>query len=216
MKSDQYAGFEEIMERAAILTYQQKNKNWRILLNTMFEELAAYELEDIRSAVVAHVRTEKFFPALADIIRRIEGSPEDRAMVAWANVMKAIAKTGYYDSVRFPSPAYHYAIEQMGGWMHLTQMLEKDGPWRAKEFMRWFAIGEQKASWGREDGRIKVPAYLRGFFEIDNGSRGFPEGIPAIKDAITGKTMPEMREALKAPDGDAVLMLEALAEGMKA
>jgi hypothetical protein len=135
MKSEDYAEFERVMERAALLTFQQRSKDWLALITAFFEELAEYDLEIIRTAVKEHVFAEKFFPTLADIIKQIDGGSSDRAARAWATVVRAVSRIGRSNSVAFPSPAYIYALRQMGGWVKLCRTLTTDEEkWRGKEF----------------------------------------------------------------------------------
>ena len=214
MTKNQYAEFFAIMKRAATLTYQQKNKDFEELAVVMFEELGAYELEDVRSAVANHVRYEKFFPMLADIIKRIEGTAEERAALAWQTVLKAIRMIGSGNSIRFPSPAYHYAIEQMGGWMKLCSTLTvEEEKWRGKDFVRFFEIGERVASWEHEPGNVHVPPYLMGWHEINN--RRGRDALPDIVDAETGILIAGIREALPEP-GESSGIVMRLVRGMRA
>jgi hypothetical protein len=215
VNGDQYDEFEEMMTHAAVLSYRQKGVDWRELMNALWEELEQYDLEVLRAAVMAHVRSEKFFPALGDIITRIEGTAEDRAKLAWRLVVRAIERLGHYDSVRFPSPAHHYAIEQMGGWRGLCARLTNDElPFREKDFVRFFEIGERVASWGREEGKVHVPEYCVGAFEVNNRAIGY--ALPAVIDARTGKPVEGIRASLPAPADESVTIIRTLAEKMSA
>jgi hypothetical protein len=215
MRGDQYKDFETIMARAALLTFQQRGKDWRDLVTAMFEELAAYELEDVRTAVAAHVRARKFFPTLSDIITRIDGLPEDRAAVAWQTVVRAIRRLGHYVSVRFQSPAYHYAIAQMGGWQELCSSLRiEELPFRGKDFERFFQIGERVATWGNEAGKVHVPSYLMGGHEANNRRGGFAL-LPDVVDAKTGEPLRGFRGELPEP-GESSGIVMRLVKGMRA
>lgn len=213
MTSQEYDGFKKLLERAATVTFLQRGKDWETLVTVMFEELAQYDLEDIRSAVGAHVRSEKFFPALADIVQRIEGRPEDRAAAAWALVLRAISRFGHDTSVRFPSPAIHYALNQMGGWAKLCMRLtDAELPFRARDFAQFFAMGERCASWDGANGTVKVPAYLAGTCGLSNRANGY--ALPAkVYDAETGEALDH--RALPAPRGEVVPIMAALAERMR-
>ena len=213
MMSRDYDSFKRLLERAATVTFLQRGKDWGTLVTVMFEELAQYDLEEIRLAVGAHVRSERFFPALADIIRRIEGRPEDRAAAAWALVMKAVSRFGHDTSVRFPSPAIHYALEQMGGWARFCMRLAEDElPFRAKDFAQFFAMGERCASWDGANGTVKVPAHLAGTCELSNRTNGY--ALPArVYDAETGEVLE--KQVLPAGAGKIVPIATALAAQMR-
>lgn len=214
MTSQDYDGFKKLLERAATVTFQQRGKDWGALVTVMFEELAQYDLETIRAAVRDHVRSEKFFPALADIVCRIEGRPEDRAAAAWGMVLRAVSRFGHDTSVRFPSPAFHYTVGQIGGWAKLCMRLtDAELPFRARDFARFFEIGERCATWDGTSGTVKVPAYLVGTCELSNRANG--HRLPArVYDAETGKVLEGM--ALPARKGEVVPIMAALAERMRA
>lgn len=214
MLSQDYDGFKKLLERAATVTFQQRGKDWDALVTVMFEELAQYDLETIRAAVRDHVRSEKFFPALADIVCRIEGRPEDRAAAAWGMVLRAVSRFGHDTSVRFPSPAIHYALEQMGGWARFCmRLVEAELPFRAKDFAQFFAMGERCTSWDGANGTVKVPAYLAGTCELSNRANGHI--LPArVYDVETGKVLEGL--ALPAPKGEVVPIMAALAGRMRA
>lgn len=187
-----YQRFVELMERAGELTVMPNGKDLGRAILALFGELKMYPFEAVKAAVDAHCRSERFFPMLADIVTRIEGRAEDRAAAAWALVLKAVARHGRSDSVRFPSPAIHYAISQMGGWRALCQSLTTESiPFRARDFAGYFAVGERVASWRDEPGagKVRVPAYLAGEYEMNNRARGFE--FSRVWDAETGQLMSE-------------------------
>ena len=194
MRKDEFQAFCELMERAADVTVMPNGKNLERVTVALFEGLAAYPLAVVAEAVAAHCRSGRFFPMLSDIVTRIEGKVEDRAAAAWALVLKAVARHGHWDSVRFPVPAIHYAIGQMGGWRHLCCTLTADNiPFRARDFSGHFAVGERVASWEEAAGpgpeRVRVPAYLPGEHELNNRARGYD--LRRVWDAGTGQLVPD-------------------------
>jgi len=212
MRRDEYPCFVNIMKRAAVLTYRPKNTDFNDLLWVLFEELAPrYSLLQIDLAVRLHTQREKFFPLLSDIIRCIEGTAEDRAIVAWGIVMKAVRYVGSRNSVAFPSPEYNYAITQMGGWIKFSStLLEEEVKWRGKEFERYFVLGDQRVSWYHEPGKVRVERYCIGTHEINSRRNGY--ALPEVKNAETGEPIPEFRKALPAPENKVASMINALAE----
>lgn len=197
MRTDQYGEFVTIMNRAALLTYHQKGKDWQQFVMTMFEELAQYELPDIENAVSFHVQHDKFLPTLSDIIRRIDGSPEGRAASAWAIVLNAIRHIGGYNSVAFPAPAYNYALSQLGGWIEFCSSLREDNiKWQGISFERIFVLGDCRASWDDVPGKIRVERYCVGRFEIHNRMNEYT--LPEVIDARTRRPIAGFRAALQA------------------
>ena len=215
MRRDEYPCFANIMKRAAMLTYKPKNTDFNDLLWVLFEELAPrYDLSQIDLAVRLHTQRDKFFPMLSDIIRCIEGTAADRAIIAWGIVMKAVRYVGSSNSVAFPSPEYNFAIAQMGGWIKFSStLLEDEVKWRGKEFERYFVLGDQRVSWYHEPGKIRVERYCMGTHEINSRRNGY--ALPEVKNAETGEPIPEFRKALPAPGNKIASMINALAEGKR-
>ena len=216
MRRDEYQNFVKIMKRAAMLTYRPKNTDFNDLLLVLFEELAPrYELEQIDWAVRLHTQRDKFFPMLSDIIRCIEGTAADRALFAWSKVLYAVRYIGGSNSVVFPAPEYNFAISQMGGWIKFSHtLLDDEIKWRAKDFERHYTFGDQRVSWYNEPGKIRVHRYCIGEHEINNWRNGYE--LPDVRDAETGKPIPEFRKSLPAPDNKVVLLINALTDGKRA
>lgn len=216
MTEADFPAFVDIMRRAAELTTVPNGKEVDRVTLALFEELIQYPLEPVREAVRDHCRAEKFFPMLADIVARIEGRAEDRAAAAWAMVLRAMGRFGYYDSVKFSDPATHYAIGQMGGWRYLSEHLTAESaPFRAKDFARFFGIGERVASWENAPGKVRVAPYLVGQHEAENSRKGYDRRT--VWDAVTCTPIPaEQLSALQAPGENVVPLVHALAANARA
>lgn len=182
-------------------------------LKMFFLLLQNYSLAQVKAALQGHMAASPYMPKPCDVIQRIEGRGEDRAAAAWALVMKAVSRFGHDTSVRFPSPAIHYALEQMGGWARLCMRLtDAELPFRAKDFAQFFAMGERCASWDGANGTVKVPAHLAGTCELSNRTNGY--ALPArVYDAETGEVLE--RQALPTGAGKVVPIATALAAQMR-
>ena len=123
MTEDDRKAFDEIFDLVSEMTIMPSGKDLERMKKVLFFGLMEYPLDRVIEAAKAHCRVNKFFPMLADIIVQIEGSFEDRAALAWSLVMKAKRKYRRNKTLRFPSPAIHYAIECMGGWSIFTGRL---------------------------------------------------------------------------------------------
>ena len=80
-------------------------------------------IHSIEESGVIPVNRSDFFPAISDIAAQIDGSIEDRAIVAWYHIFKVRKKFGFRKSIRFSTPETHYAIEHMGAekFLHDTE-----------------------------------------------------------------------------------------------
>ncbi len=161
----------------------------------IFEALRPYPFEAVRAAVGKHLVSAegKFFPTAAHIVQQIRGTEAERAELAWRRVVSAVSRRGCYDSVRFPEPAYHFAIRELGGWERLVSMVDamtdREIEFFGQKFAKLYAAGERCASWTPTAGRECVPAYFQGSFERENRARGFLDAIPAPVDALTGEKL---------------------------
>lgn len=163
--------------------------------------LRDYSIEQVKKALAEHMRKSQYMPRPADIIALIDGSDDERCAEAWASVVKAISRYGRSDSVRFTDAATHYAIEQMGGWRCICETLTNSNmPFKAKDFERYYKIGERVASWTGDDGKKRVPAYFKGEHECNNAR--FSEYHVKIWEVETGQMlMLEEPKEKQAPNG---------------
>lgn len=150
-----------------------------------------YPAADIRRALNEHVRnpdTGMFPPKPADVVRALQGSTETQAMQAWSEVERAIRHLGPYRSITFADPVAMRVIADMGGWIKLCEVTDKDLPFRAKEFETRYrgyaARGEAPES----------PALLPGIAARDNGVRG----LPAPEPVAVGRLLPGAVKRLEA------------------
>ncbi len=128
-----------------------------------YQALIDYDIVAIEQAATAIIKGRVYpaFPKPGEIIQEIEGSKEDRAVIAWGELVEAIKKVGPYQSVNFGDPVTHSVIEFMGGWPATGDWLESEIKWKQKEFERLYVV--MKARGGDE---IK---HLPGIHEMQNG-----------------------------------------------
>jgi hypothetical protein len=99
--------------------------------------LKKYDLHAVLSGLSRHIENPdsgQYAPKPADIVKQVEGTTQDRALVAWAMVERAIRTVGSYQTVVFDDPYIHLAIQDMGGWIKLNQVTNDELPFVAKEF----------------------------------------------------------------------------------
>lgn len=201
MKREEFAAFRNCMNAAADATCSKHMSDAGITIS--FNALVTCSLDQVKQAISAHLVSDRghFMPTAADIMRQINGTAEERGAVAWRFFLNAVFRYGYYASVRFPSPAYHYVIDKMGGWEYVSEyygnMTERELDYRRPEFLRLYAAGEKYASWVPGWGKVAVPAYMPGFYERDNHLRGYDNAIPDPINVQTGHKV--SRAALMPP-----------------
>jgi hypothetical protein len=140
-----------------------------------WEALKPYSAKQFSSAVAAHMRHSqfgRFAPRIADIVREIEGTPDELAQLAWAKVHAAVRRVGNYRSVCFDDARIHVVLDQMGGWGVICSMKSDDAPFRAREFcQRYNALRDDPADY---------PAYLPGDHEGHNQLHGHTPDLPVL------------------------------------
>jgi len=143
-----------------------------------FRVLSEYSLDEVSRAIVEHLKRSPFMPKPCDIIRNIEGTAEERALMAWRHVLRAITKYGRYQSIKFDDPVIHYAIDYMGGWHRICQIFEEELPFRERDFIAHYKRGE-RVGWG------SVPDRFVGIVEQQNAQDGWVDAIPDTVEVST-------------------------------
>lgn len=113
--------------RDAMAFYKQDVSTFA--LQVWWQACQRFELDQVRKAMTAHVMdTERgqFPPKPADIVRQLEGTKTDRAMLAWGKVHEAMIRIGAYTDVVFDDPAIHAAVADLGGWVKMCRGEVKD------------------------------------------------------------------------------------------
>ena len=148
MLQSEYQEFASFMRLISKVTTVPNGKSVDETIDALFVLLEEYPFTAVKAAVMKHCEINKFFPMLADIVNQIKGTPDERALLAWGLVLKASNKYRLRESIRFPIPAIHFAIEQMEGWAEFFKTLTPDNKdFRAKTFMSYYKLGEKIATW---------------------------------------------------------------------
>lgn len=161
MIKSEYAQFAAIWTQAYEV-YEKKPSDGAI--DMAFAALERFDIGDIRRALTAHINDAdqgRFTPKPADVVRHIDGDPKSRSLSAWTKVIGAISGCGPWPSVAFDDPIIHVVIEDMGGWIALCEITDKDEPFKRNEFATRYAgyIGRPPETY---------PAKLIGMSEAHN------------------------------------------------
>lgn len=110
-----------------------------LALKMAYECLRDFSIDEIQRAVLKHAKdvdSGQYPPKPADIIRQIQGRPEDRALIAWAHVYRGICgEYGNYREVVFDDPIVHQVVHDMGGFSRLGYGSVKETPFVQKDFV---------------------------------------------------------------------------------
>lgn len=102
-----------------------------------FKILSRFELEDISRALESHALDPdggRFAPKPADIAKYITGDPESKPLQAWTQVEEAIRRAGPYRTIVFDDPLAMAVVADMGGWVQLCKIEDKELPFKRNEF----------------------------------------------------------------------------------
>ena len=111
-------------------------------LSVWWSALSRYSTEQVTSALNAHVQDAErgqFMPKPGDIVRQIEGTPDDAAMTAWHKVDNAVRRVGYGPTLVFDDPKIHQVISEMGGFAQFGRATEHDMQFLRSTFTKRYA-----------------------------------------------------------------------------
>lgn len=134
MKPSEHEQFRELI--ADVMAFYRRDVS-RFALDVWWQACRPFELEQIRAAFSAHTMDPegcKFPPMPGDLVRVLQGTRGDRALVAWAKVFDAMQSAGAYRSVAFDDPLIHLAIMDLGDWPSLCRTLVDELPFVQKRF----------------------------------------------------------------------------------
>lgn len=142
-----------------------------------WEAMKPYDFAAVSDALNRHCVNPdvgQFMPMPADVVRMLQGSTQDSALVAWAKVDRAIRVVGTYRSVVFEDPLIHRIISEMGGWVALGTKDEKEWPFQKNEF-----VTRYRGYRGRSE-IPEFPPVLVGIAETNNSKAGFQIEPPTL------------------------------------
>lgn len=143
-----------------------------------WQGLQAYDIAQVERAVRLHVQNPdggQWMPKIADLVRALEGSGQDAAVLAWAKVLRAVGAVGMHQSLAFDDPSIHLAIDDLGGWPGLCQTPERELPFVARRFEATYRAYRQRGA-----ALPPHPRYLSGLAEIANASQGYASDPPRL------------------------------------
>ena len=115
--------------------------------------------------VIMETRVFNGLPKIAEIREAIEGRQDDRIMIAYQTLVEALRKYAFWDSVIFEDGAIAHAVEDMGGWMMVSEWTVEEWKFRRKEFEQLYQAHMKRGN--------NSPTKVIGHFEHDNAKKGY-------------------------------------------
>lgn len=174
MKQQDFQQFHEGIE--GVYSFYNRELS-RFALDVWWNAMKPFDLAVVIDAFNRHLMNPdngQFLPKPADLVKLLGGSTQDRALVAWAKVDKALRRIGTYESVVFDDPIIHRVLHDMGGWVPLGQKTEDEWPFIAKEFenrYRGFSSRGETPSY---------PKVLAGIAQSYNDAKGHKTNPPQL------------------------------------
>ncbi len=118
------------------------------LLEAYWMFLKELDLRQIQTAVAEAGRTLEFMPTPSEL-RSLAGiiSPSQRAVYAYATVLRGVPEIGSYRSVDFEDRAINATVRFLGGWPSVLARLaadETEEKWARQEFLKTYAVLAQR------------------------------------------------------------------------
>ncbi len=142
------------------------------LLEIYWQTLKNYPDALVMKALSSLLKTSKFFPKPAEIIECIEGSPDEKSLIAWNTLMEAIRLHGSYSSVKFVDKVLSKVVEDLGGWVKLCSTNLRDLDNLRSLFIKYYKL------YSTYKQGIEGPEVHAGLIELENRRSGFLEDIP--------------------------------------
>ena len=188
----------EKSEFAALLAgvfslYRQTTSDF--IITAFWNSCLRYDIDQVRDALNAHVMDPEggqFPPKPADIVKQLQGTHGDRALIAWSKAFDAVKGVGPYQSVQFDDGVIHAVIEDMGGWVQLSKLTYDELSYFQKRFCDQYRAHSRRPT-------VHYPDHLAGITEIENKSAKLP--YPPPKPVLIGDPTVAARVALGAYSG---------------
>lgn len=160
----------------AVIAETVNRKISPVVMKAYWACLEPYPFSEVQRALEEvlknpNVKKQLYFLSPKDVIEIIEGDTNEKSLMAWTEVRKAIREIGQYDSIIFSDELIHAVISDMGGWIALCQCTEKELAFAQRDFERRYQVYCRR--------RPKVlPRQLTGRIAQQNAVNGHEHYIP--------------------------------------
>lgn len=148
----------------------------KFALSVWWQACKAFDLEQVSKAVTAHAMDPErgqFPPMPADIVRVLQGTHTDRALIAWGKALDAMRTVGAYQSVVFDDGAIHAVIDDMGGWPKICRSTMDELPHVQRRFTETYRAYSRRTD-------LPYPPKLLGESEQENNKYGYRAAPPLL------------------------------------
>ena len=118
-------------------------------------------------ALIAHQKL-RFMPKPGEIVGALQGKQNEQSLLAWVKVTKGIRQVGASKTVIFDDPLIHAVIADLGGWIRLCRLTERELNFQQREFERLYACYLQRPL-------RRYPRQLTGIADTANAASGYEE-----------------------------------------
>jgi len=156
------------------------------ILEIYFDIFKDYSTNEFKIAAYKVIKSHVYnsLPKPASILEFLEGTSNDKALMAWSLAQDAVVKVGYYDSPKFEDPIISNCIVELGGWQEFCSVKTSELPFVEKRFTDLYRLFLKRGCDMLE---------LVGFHNAGNRLTGYKEKIkPPI--LIGGKRVKELKQ----------------------
>jgi len=148
------------------------------VLMVWWSSMERFDLDVVREALSRHVLNPdsgQYLPKPADVVRELQGSKIDRALVASAELLRAVQSVGAWESVSFLDPIINKVVSEMGGWPSFCECKIDEWPFKSREFEARYRV--YAARGGVSDPPTSLPGR---FAQINNAAGHEPPSVVRI------------------------------------
>lgn len=151
---------------AGVMAIYQRDVS-EFALDVWWSACQRYDMDQVRTAFNAHATDPdvgQYPPKPADLVKQLQGTFGDRALVAWGKTFEAMQVIGSYDSVVFDDGVIHAVVEDLGGWPALCKVSNDELPFVQRRFCDAYRAYSRRPD-------TKYPPRLAGTIECENGEK---------------------------------------------
>lgn len=139
------------------------------LIEIYYEIFKDFDIRQFNNAVMMCIKSNKYnvLPKPAEILEFLEGSKDDKALLAWIQAKEGVQKCGYYRTPEFKDPIISHCIEELGGWMAFCSIEIEELKFVEKRFMDFYRLYYKRET--------KEPKNIIGFIDLSNNQNGYEQ-----------------------------------------